>query len=783
MCKEKNIIIFLILSTCLLLFGGFEYNSYYVDYISGTYSNTFSHNLGGVPTLVIPNAPDYVTVSYSSNSSSVNVTITVSANQTGDYRSGVIGIEVHLGGNQDGGSFQLMQACQACTNSVQSTIDQASNGDVINLSGTTYEGPLTISNKYVTIIGDGTVIKGSGHNSVITLNNASGTELKGLRISNGHYDHGAGIYCQSSDVLIEDCIIEGNVAHAFYSGGLIFESYGGGVYDLGDSDIEMSGCLLYHNYALIGNNIYRQASSSDIELDKCTLITWNYDNIYNSGSSQNFVVTNSIVDNPDLYLNDFNYTYCHAFDTQLTTFPGTGNDIISDPMFVDASNNDYHLLWGSPCIDDGNPGCSLDDDYSVTDVGCFSYERDQFNIDTSSRYHWYCFPRLDVDDNNNNGENDDYLYPDNAMDAFWSIVPAGIEVYFENQLKTEGTSYLWNLIWNPSDYKFYSYNGLKFATGTNSEFYIGGYLMDPDYVFDDLPAMQESWLGYFLEETQDIGDAISSGDFDDLLMIKTQSWSLSRSSINDPWIGYCRCKVNYGDLVIIVPETTVQDFQWQSSSRGNSEPYFRPKAEHFEWVDEMDYLPIYAEFDFANMPEEIAVYVNGVCKGAQVVEDTICQICAYVLEEEPGNEIEFVFYDGERKQSKSNVTVLDNKTGKAKGNKLVTGKHRDFCRVSFKENYEVPLIEKYNILCSPNPFNPETFISFDLEEAADVKLGIYNVKGQKIKTLVDEFFRKGSYKISWDGSTASGNSAVSGIYFYRVEIGNDIVNGKVIMLK
>jgi len=43
------------------------------------------------------------------------------------------------------------------------------------------------------------------------------------------------------------------------------------------------------------------------------------------------------------------------------------------------------------------------------------------------------------------------------------------------------------------------------------------------------------------------------------------------------------------------------------------------------------------------MPQEVAIYVNDVCKGAQVVEDTLCQICAYILEEEAGSEIEFAF--------------------------------------------------------------------------------------------------------------------------------------------
>ncbi len=67
----------------------------------------------------------------------------------------------------------------------------------------------------------------------------------------------------------------------------------------------------------------------------------------------------------------------------------------------------------------------------------------------------------------------------------------------------------------------------------------------------------------------------------------------------------------------------------------------------------------------------------------------------------------------------------------------------------------------------PNPFNPETTIPFELTRAAHVTVGIYNLLGQKVMTLVDERLSAGSYTVQWDGNSDSQRSVASGVYFYR----------------
>jgi hypothetical protein len=83
----------------------------------------------------------------------------------------------------------------------------------------------------------------------------------------------------------------------------------------------------------------------------------------------------------------------------------------------------------------------------------------------------------------------------------------------------------------------------------------------------------------------------------------------------------------------------------------------------------------------------------------------------------------------------------------------------------------------------PNPFNQETMIGYALPKNCQVQIVIYNVIGQKVKTLINEFQTVGQKKTTWDGRDDQGNDLASGTYFYRLQAGDYKEMKKMALLK
>ncbi len=83
----------------------------------------------------------------------------------------------------------------------------------------------------------------------------------------------------------------------------------------------------------------------------------------------------------------------------------------------------------------------------------------------------------------------------------------------------------------------------------------------------------------------------------------------------------------------------------------------------------------------------------------------------------------------------------------------------------------------------PNPFNPATAIAYELTAPGLVSLIVYNLTGQKIRTLVNEAKPAGEYTALWDGRDDAGNSLSSGTYFYQLQAGDYVSTLKSILLK
>jgi flagellar hook assembly protein FlgD len=84
---------------------------------------------------------------------------------------------------------------------------------------------------------------------------------------------------------------------------------------------------------------------------------------------------------------------------------------------------------------------------------------------------------------------------------------------------------------------------------------------------------------------------------------------------------------------------------------------------------------------------------------------------------------------------------------------------------------------------SPNPFNPTTIITYNLPRDAKVDLVIFNMLGQKVKTVVNGFQTAQQYKIQWDGTNDNGVKVASGIYIYQLRSDNNLATKKMILMK
>ena len=95
----------------------------------------------------------------------------------------------------------------------------------------------------------------------------------------------------------------------------------------------------------------------------------------------------------------------------------------------------------------------------------------------------------------------------------------------------------------------------------------------------------------------------------------------------------------------------------------------------------------------------------------------------------------------------------------------------------------VPVIQTALGTNYPNPFNPTTTISYSLQETAPAVLEIYNVKGQLVKTLVNQVHAGGEHQVVWNGVDDAGNSVGSGVYFFKLRSGKFSSSKKMVLMK
>ena len=194
-----------------------------------------------------------------------------------------------------------------------------------------------------------------------------------------------------------------------------------------------------------------------------------------------------------------------------------------------------------------------------------------------------------------------------------------------------------------------------------------------------------------------------------------------------------------------------------------------------------EYLYNYCDLQLGNYEEAITFFENIINNPPTEIDSILAIIDAgytYLLMDENGSKSSNFLGKISKLKPKSKIQFELDK------NELLTKLTGE--PISQQEsNYQSSPILNIPILNGnyPNPFNPTTTISFILPNDTQVELLVYNIKGQKIKTLVNHQLKTGQHNIIWDGKDENGKQVATGIYFNQLKTPATIITKKMLMIK
>nr|MDK2850862.1 hypothetical protein [Candidatus Cloacimonadota bacterium] len=273
---------------------------------------------------------------------------------------------------------------------------------------------------------------------------------------------------------------------------------------------------------------------------------------------------------------------------------------------------------------------------------------------------------------------------------------------------------------------------------------------------------QWNWITYPCYETVYPWEAFC-GVIDRIDHIMAEKWSMKRDG--DVWVydGLVRPHLKYGDSIMVRANADCM-FSWNM-------PLITPtiltpeKPMYFSFVDKPDYETLMIEsIDGDEDYSEIGVFQDDECIGARVIQAFPIQILAYSIPaEEGGGELSIMLY------SESKGSRMASFQSSSSANMTIAPERHGFR--SYAVNTDGEVVAPVFALRTnyPNPFNPSTNISFSIPSPAKVKLTVYNVKGQKVKELINDTMDMGKHTVQWDGTDHSNRKVSSGLYFSRLE--------------
>lgn len=418
-------------------------------------------------------------------------------------------------------------------------------------------------------------------------------------------------------------------------------------------------------------------------------------------------------------------------------------------------------------------------------------------------YNWEGFPVLNVDVNTHTAPISPYFdyFINPSHGDLQDVEYNGIHV------TTNGSP------WSNNDYPMYmtrlykmqfnddspSIHTTTYSTSSTDYSYINCARMYDNswYVIDNVVADQEYWISYTLLPTQNIADAFGE-NFNNVKSVKAENWyyeqyiaqGKSGGPIEDPSYMYTTEGKNmeFGQGYIVTFKTNMDYFSWNRSYIPEMPTPGKQKPEFFEWEDGPEYIVIDI-YEAQNGDEilEVGAFQGEKCIGAVKPDKFPCQLLVYPDYSIP-YPIEFqIIYKAKGQPATCNNYQVYNPTTQD----YLT----DFILPEVNINYIVKLTDSplshadapVNPLASltnyPNPFNPQTSISFKLKFDSNVQVSIYNVKGQLVKDFGQVVYKSGLNRLEWNGTDYNNKEITGGIYFLKVSSGKNVLTHKMVMLK
>jgi hypothetical protein len=646
--------------------------------------------------------------------------------------------------------------------------------------------------------------------------------IEGFTIMNGSAEFGGAMLIQYSTPKIINCIFEDNHSYdwenckggALYiisCNGLIIEncrfddnssvsawgSYGGAIYILG-SDITLIYCIFNNNSAnsmevpAYGGAIF--SGSSNIEETNCTFYSNNAGSMYGSYGGAIFYYNSNAISKNSIYWRNMSGGFqIEAEDSQLTIeycdienniFTGIGN-IDLNPLFENPENRNLNLLPSSPCIDAGDPNpIYYDPDGTVNDMGALYYDQSSGLPYTGPV--WYVAP---FGNNENEGS---FEFPFQtiqrgimfAADGDTVIVMDGIYCGFGNidldfdgkniTVKSENGAENTIIDCEQAGRGFYFHlnedstsvlDGFKIINGYA---YTGGGI----YCFGSSPTIKNI---IFINNISYHEYSQGGGG----MAIKLSNCYI----INSLFINNISFSNGAGFYCGLFSDPNITNCTFANNSSTNTSGAIMCRT--------FSYPIITNSIFWNNFPEEIGGNIDNVTvvysdiEGGWTGEGNIDEDPMFL---NPSNDDYHLF-----ENSPCIDAGIPDTTGLYLPEFDLDGNPRIYNGIvdmgcyewqgTISYNFEFQ-ISNYKLSNHPNPFNPTTMISFSIPEESKVDLIVYNIKGQKIKTIVNEKLEQGLHQTIWDGKNDNNRYVASGVYFYKLKVNNkNIAIKKCLLLK